>query len=56
METKAFQVRPNSSSLRATIPDGVVKTLKLQHGNTIRWELEARGGEIFAIVRKSIKE
>jgi len=56
METKAFQIRPNSPSLRATIPEGIVKTLKLLHGDTLIWDLEARDGEIVAIVRKSSAE
>jgi len=52
MESKAFQVRPTSSSLRATIPEGIVKTLKLSHGDTIIWEIEARNGNLIAVVKK----
>ena len=53
MESKVFQVRPNSMSLRGTIPQSVVESLKLTHGDTIKWSIEARESKIIAIIEKA---
>jgi len=53
MESKVFQVRPTSTSLRGTIPQGVVESLKLKHGDTLRWSIEVRGGKSVAVVEKA---
>ena len=53
METKVFPNRPNSPSLRATIPRGIVAALKLIEGDSIRWDIEARGGQIVVVVTKA---
>lgn len=52
VESKAFQVRPDSPSLRATIPLAVVQTLKINPSDTLLWELRAEDGELYAIVKK----
>ena len=54
MESKVFKVRSNSTSLRDTIPQGVVEGLKLKHGDSLNWSIEARNGEIIAIVKKNL--
>jgi antitoxin component of MazEF toxin-antitoxin module len=55
MESKVFQVRPNSKSLRGTIPQSVVDSLKLKHGDRIKWSLEAQNDKIIAKVEKCIE-
>jgi len=52
MESKVFQVRPGSPSLRGTIPQGIAEALKLQHGDTLKWSLEVREAVIVALVEK----
>ncbi len=52
MKTKVFQVRPGSPSLRGTIPFTVVEGLKLSHGDSLEWQIEAKDGKIIAIVEK----
>jgi len=53
MESKVFQVRPNSKSLRGTIPQSVVDSLNIKHGDVLFWSIEARNGKIIAVVEKS---
>ena len=52
MKTKIFRVRPDSSSLRGTFPQSVVNSLKLEHGDTIKWNIEVRSGNIVAVIEK----
>jgi bifunctional DNA-binding transcriptional regulator/antitoxin component of YhaV-PrlF toxin-antitoxin module len=53
MESTVFQVRPNSPSLRATVPEAVAKTLKLKHGDKLVWEIEVRDGQLIIVVKKA---
>ena len=53
METKLFPNRTGSLSLRATFPQGIVSALKLKEGDSVKWEIEARDGEIVAVVKKA---
>ena len=53
METKTSLNRPGSPSLKSTIPQGVVAGLKIGPGDTLRWSIEARNGEIIAIIEKA---
>ncbi len=55
MKSKVFQVRPDSASLRGTIPQFVVEGLKLSHRDTLDWQIEARDGKIIAIVEKVVE-
>ena len=52
MESKVFQVRSNSKCLRGTIPQSVVDSLKLVHGDTIKWSIEIQGNKIIATIEK----
>ena len=52
MVSKVFQVRSTSSSLRGTIPQSVVDSLKLEHGDSIEWSVEVRDGKIVAVLEK----
>jgi hypothetical protein len=51
-KTKVTPARPNSTSLRTTIPEGVVKTIELKAGNSLRWKIEVRDEQIIVIVEK----
>jgi len=53
MKSKVFQVRPSSPSLRGTVPWGIAVALKLQHGDTLKWVLQAKEGKIIAVVEKA---
>jgi bifunctional DNA-binding transcriptional regulator/antitoxin component of YhaV-PrlF toxin-antitoxin module len=53
MESKVFQVRPSSPSLRATVPEAVAKTLKLKHGDKLVWEIETRDDQLVVVVKKA---
>lgn len=49
--------RPNSSSLRATVPEGIVSFLDLKHGDQITWEMQTQNDKRIVIVKKKeIKE
>lgn len=52
METKIFRVTSRSTSLRGTIPQSVVDSLKLSHGDTLKWSIEVRDSKIIAIIEK----
>lgn len=46
--------RPQTKSLRATIPEGIVAYLGIQAGDKIDWTMEnAENGERIVIVRKA---
>jgi bifunctional DNA-binding transcriptional regulator/antitoxin component of YhaV-PrlF toxin-antitoxin module len=47
--------RPETKSLRATVPEGIVAYLSLQPGDKLDWTMEndAKSGERIVIVRKS---
>jgi len=44
--------RPNTVSLRATVPEGIVAFLELRTGDKLEWKMEIINGERVAIVRK----
>ena len=52
MKTKAFQIRKNSPSLRATIPEAIAQTLKIEHGNEIEWIITTVEGELAVLIKK----
>jgi len=54
MESTTSLNRPGSSSLKTTIPTGVVNALKLKAGDKVVWNLEAKEGQIIAIVKKTV--
>lgn len=55
LETTASVARPNSKSLRATIPEGIVAFLNLQDGDKLEWRMEIVKGERVATVKKPFK-
>lgn len=51
MESTTSLNRPGSSSLKTTIPAGVVNALKLKAGDKVVWNLEVKEGQIVAFVK-----
>jgi len=45
--------RPNSTSLRTTIPEGIDKTIGLNVGDTLNWSIEVKNGKMIVIVTNS---
>jgi hypothetical protein len=52
LKTKVSVARPGSSSLRATVPEGIVAFLELTEKDRLEWKMEIIDGERVAIVRK----
>ncbi len=53
LESKTAEARPNSKSLRATVPEGIVAFLGLQSGDVLDWKMEFRNEERIVEVRKA---
>lgn len=53
LESKTAEARPNSKSLRATVPEGIVAFLGLTRGDTLNWKMEFKDGERVVEVRKA---
>lgn len=51
--SKTAEARPNSKSLRATVPEGIVAFLGLSTGDTLDWKMEFKNGERVVEVRKA---
>ncbi len=56
LETKTAIARPDSKSMRSTVPEGIVAFLNLQTGDTLEWRMEFRNGERVVEVRKAKKK
>jgi hypothetical protein len=52
LKTKVSVARPGSSSLRATVPEGIVAFLELTEKDKLEWKMEIVDGERVAVVRK----
>lgn len=52
LESTATSARPETKSLRATIPEGIVAFLDLDNGDKLEWKMDMRGKERIAIVAK----
>jgi bifunctional DNA-binding transcriptional regulator/antitoxin component of YhaV-PrlF toxin-antitoxin module len=53
LKSKTSIARPNSKSLRATIPEGIAEFLNLQPGDVLEWEMRTEGDKRTAAVRKA---
>ncbi len=49
------QAAPKKASLRTTVPMSVVRQFDLKPGDMLEWFFEAKGGEMFLIVRPTKK-
>jgi hypothetical protein len=52
LKSKTSIARPGSTSLRATVPEGIAVFLELNEGDTLEWRMETNG-ERTATVRKA---
>jgi hypothetical protein len=52
LESKVNVARPESKSLRATVPDGIVAFLDLKAGDKLEWKMEIIDNKRVAIVKK----
>ena len=52
LESTVSTARPNTKSLRATIPEGVVFYLDLKDKDKIEWEKIKFNGKIAVVIRK----
>ena len=53
LKSKTSIARPGSTSLRATVPEGIAVFLGLNEGDTLEWRMEDLNGERVATVRKA---
>ena len=52
--SKVSIARPNSPSLRTTIPEGVAKLIDLKAGDNLKWKIDIKdGGKIDIILTKT---
>jgi len=52
LESKVSIARPESKSLRATIPEGIVAFLEIEKGDKLEWKMEIADNERIVIVKK----
>ena len=55
-KSKLSIARPNSASLRATVPEAIVQFLELKEGDTIEWAMTDTPDGRTATVRKARTE
>lgn len=52
LKSKLTEARPGSTSLRATVPEGIVAFLELTENDRLEWKMEIIDNRRVAIVRK----
>lgn len=50
LKSKLVNAKANSTSLRTTVPEGIVSYLDLQAGDTIYWRMIIKGNKKIVIV------
>jgi hypothetical protein len=55
LESKTAVARPDSKSLRATVPEGIVAFLDLKAGDRREWKMDFERGDRVVKVRKAGK-
>jgi hypothetical protein len=50
--TKVTLVRPDSPSLRTTIPEGIAKMIELNAGDSLKWDMKVKDNNLQIIVSK----
>lgn len=54
--TKATSARPNSPSLRTTIPESIVKMIELSNGDYLRWKISIKANNVeIKVSKKKLK-
>ena len=51
--TKVTIARPDSPSLRTTIPEGIVKLIDLKAGDNLNWRVSIKSGKVEIILSKN---
>ena len=54
--TSITYARPNSKSLRVTVPQGVAKQFNLKEGDQLDWAIEAKDGKLIIVVTPKRKD
>jgi antitoxin component of MazEF toxin-antitoxin module len=54
--SKVTLARPNSPSLRTTIPEGVAKMIELNTGDSLKWDIAKKDNKIEIRVSKKLKK
>jgi antitoxin component of MazEF toxin-antitoxin module len=54
--SKVTLARPNSPSLRTTIPAGVAKMIELNTGDSLNWDIAIKDNKIEIRVYKKLKK
>jgi antitoxin component of MazEF toxin-antitoxin module len=54
--SKVTLARPNSPSLRTTIPEGVAKMIELNTGDSLKWDIAIKDNKIEIRVSKKLKK
>ena len=52
LESKAIRARPDTPSLRSTIPSGIVAFLDLQDGDILEWIMDTQNDERQILLKK----
>ena len=52
LKSKTSVARPGSTSLRATVPEGIVAFLNLKEGDNLQWVMEIADNERVVIFKK----
>jgi hypothetical protein len=55
LESTATSARPETKSLRATIPEGIVAYLELKNSDKLEWKMDMVKGKRVVIVSKGKK-
>jgi bifunctional DNA-binding transcriptional regulator/antitoxin component of YhaV-PrlF toxin-antitoxin module len=56
LKSKVSIARPGSTSLRATIPEGIVAFLNLEEGDDLEWIMEIFENERVAVAKKMLSD
>jgi hypothetical protein len=54
--SKVTLARPNSPSLRTTIPEAISKMIELNAGDSLKWDIAIKDNKIEILVSKKLKE
>jgi antitoxin component of MazEF toxin-antitoxin module len=54
--TTITYARPNSQSLRVTVPQGIAKHFNLKEGDRLDWTIEARDSKLVIIITPKRRE
>ena len=54
--TTITYARPDSQSLRVTVPQGIAKQFNLKEGDQLDWTIEARDGKLAIVVTPKKKD